>query len=104
MLRSQISVNLLLNATTRRNANGDPVGVVMVGQNITEMLKAQREATQVAEEMMQLIDTANAPIFGVDAHMQVNESKQSVALRQHEKSRNDDDVSLHARCCKIRQI
>ena len=32
------------------------IGVVMVGQNITEMLMAQREATRVAEDLMQLID------------------------------------------------
>ena len=54
-----VSVDLLLNATTRRDANGDVIGVVMVGQDITEMLMAQREATRVAEEMLQLIDTAS---------------------------------------------
>ena len=66
-----VSVDLLLNATTRRDANGDGViGVVMVGQDVTEMLTAQKEANRVAREMVMLIDTAsndNTPTITRDA-------------------------------------
>ena len=40
---------------------------------------AQAEHERVATELTQLIDTANAPIFGIDANLRVNEWNQSVA-------------------------
>jgi len=64
---------VLLNATTRRNANGEVVGVVGVGQDITELDNSRSEMTRVAEDLTQLIDTANAPIFGIDNEGNVNE-------------------------------
>ena len=66
-------VRVLLNATTRRNANGDVVGVVGVGQDITELDSYRSEMERVAEDLTLLIDTANAPIFGIDAQGNVNE-------------------------------
>jgi PAS domain S-box-containing protein len=59
-------VRVLLNATTRRNANSDIVGVVGVGQDITELDNYRSEMERVADDLTQLIDTANAPIFGID--------------------------------------
>ena len=57
---------LLVNATTRRNSAGNVVGVVAVAQDITEACKHDRAVAAMANELRQLIDTANAPIFGID--------------------------------------
>ena len=43
----------------RRNPDGKIIGVVGIGQDITGRIAQEREYTR-------LIDTANAPIFGVD--------------------------------------
>ena len=58
-------VEILLNATTRRDAMGAVVGVVGIGQDITARIAQEREYAR-------LIDTANAPIFGVDVNGHVN--------------------------------
>ena len=52
-------IEVLLNATTRRDEQGNVIGVVGIGQDITTRLAQEREYSK-------LIDTANAPIFGVD--------------------------------------
>jgi len=72
-------IMVLLNATTRRDAKGDIVGVVGVGQDITKMDAFRTEMERTATELTQLIDTANAPIFGVDTDGNVNEWNQMVA-------------------------
>jgi len=64
---------VLLNATTRRDVSGNVVGVIGVGQDITERKQAEQEKTRVAQELQTFIDTANAPIFGIDAKGRVNE-------------------------------
>jgi len=69
-------VDVLLNSTTRRDAYGQIVGVVGVGQDITELNKVLVEQASIANEMTQLVDTANAPIFGIDVHGKVNEWNQ----------------------------
>ena len=66
-------VEVLLNATTRRDVNGVVVGMIGVGQDITERKQVEEEKTRVAQELQTFIDTANAPIFGIDAHGLVNE-------------------------------
>jgi len=66
-------VDVLLNATTRRDVTGHVVGVIGVGQDITERKQAEQEKTRVAQELQTFIDTANAPIFGIDAKGRVNE-------------------------------
>jgi len=71
-------VMILLNATTRRNPEGKIVGVVGVGQDITELDQSRSEMESVSKELTQLIDTANAPIFGVDINGNVNEWNQKV--------------------------
>ncbi|MFT7246760.1 MAG: PAS domain S-box-containing protein, partial [Candidatus Azotimanducaceae bacterium] len=60
-------VDVLLNSTTRRSASGKTVGVVGVGQDITELNKVRVEQARIANELTQFVDTANAPIFGIDA-------------------------------------
>jgi PAS domain S-box-containing protein len=69
-------VDVLLNSTSRRDAAGHIVGVVGVGQDITELNKIRLEQESVAHDLTQLIDTANAPIFGIDAAGLVNEWNQ----------------------------
>ena len=58
-------VQILLNATTRRDEQGAVIGVVGIGQDITARIAQEQEYAR-------LIDTANAPIFGVDANGNVN--------------------------------
>ena len=69
-------VDVLLNSTTRRDASGIIVGVVGVGQDITELNKVRVDQANIAKELTQFIDTANAPIFGIDAQGKVNEWNQ----------------------------
>ena len=69
-------VDVLMNSTTRRDASGEIIGVVGVGQDITELNKVRVEQVNIANEMTQLVDTANAPIFGIDANGMVNEWNQ----------------------------
>ena len=66
-------VEVLLNATTRRDVSGAVVGMIGVGQDITERKQVEVEKTRVAQELQTFIDTANAPIFGIDAQGLVNE-------------------------------
>ena len=66
-------VDVLLNATTRRDVDGQVIGVIGVGQDITERKQVEVEKTRVAQELQTFIDTANAPIFGIDARGLINE-------------------------------
>ncbi len=66
-------VEVLLNATTRRDVSGAVLGMIGVGQDITERKQVEVEKTRVAQELQTFIDTANAPIFGIDAQGLVNE-------------------------------
>ena len=72
-------VEVLLNATTRVDAAGTIVGVVGVGQDITAINQSQAELTRVANDLRLLIDTANAPIFGIDTNGFVNEWNRKAA-------------------------
>lgn len=65
--------HLLVNATTRRDAENNVVGVVGVAQDVTEAVQRDRAVAGMAMELRQLIDTANAPIFGIDIDGNVNE-------------------------------
>jgi len=69
-------VDVLLNSTTRRDASGQTVGMVGVGQDITELNKVLVEQARISNDLTRLIDTANAPIFGIDANGKVNEWNQ----------------------------
>jgi PAS domain S-box-containing protein len=65
MTKAGVRLDVLLNATTRRDEQGKVIGVVGIGQDITGRIAQEREYTR-------LIDTANAPIFGVDTLGRVN--------------------------------
>ena len=70
-------VMVLLNSSTRRNAAGKITGVLGVGQDITEIDKLRTASESIAKELRQFIETANAPIFGIDAKGKVNEWNQT---------------------------
>eukprot|EP00930_Biecheleria_cincta_P039996 TRINITY_DN27442_c0_g1_i1.p1 TRINITY_DN27442_c0_g1~~TRINITY_DN27442_c0_g1_i1.p1 ORF type:complete len:2290 (+),score=499.19 TRINITY_DN27442_c0_g1_i1:44-6913(+) len=72
-------IELLLNATPRKNASGQVTGAIGVGQDISALRKAYDASNQVAEDLTRLIDTANAPIFGVDVNGLVMEWNRKVA-------------------------
>lgn len=48
-------------------------GVVGVAQDVTEAAHRDRAVSAMANELRQLVDTANAPIFGIDVKGNVNE-------------------------------
>ncbi len=50
-----------------------------MGQDITELDRYRSEMERVANDLTQLIDTANAPIFGIDDKGRVNEWNQKSA-------------------------
>ncbi len=66
--KDQRCVDVLLNATTRRDVSGNVVCVLGVGHNITEHKQVEMEKTRVAQELQSFIDTANAQIFRIDAN------------------------------------
>ena len=72
-------VMVLLNSSTRRDAEGNVVGVLGVGQDITEMDALRTSSESIAKELRQFIETANAPIFGIDSKGMVNEWNQTAA-------------------------
>jgi hypothetical protein len=62
MTKVGICLKVLLNATTQCDEQGNVIGVVGIGQDITGCLAQERKYSH-------LIDTANAPIFGVDTSL-----------------------------------
>ena len=65
--------HLLVNATTCCDAEGKLLGVVGDAQDVTESTKNNRDVSAMANELRQLVDTTNTPIFGIDVHGNVNE-------------------------------
>jgi PAS domain S-box-containing protein len=65
--------HLSVNATIRRDIKNNVVGIVAVAQDITDSVLRDRAVVGMALELRQLIDTANAPIFGIDVEGNVNE-------------------------------
>ena len=70
-------VMVLLNSSTRRDINGKIIGVLGVGQDITQIDNLRTVSVSIAKELRQFIETANAPIFGIDSHGLVNEWNQT---------------------------
>eukprot|EP00466_Bigelowiella_natans_P016915 jgi/Bigna1/142456/aug1.70_g17164 len=85
--RESKKVVVLLNASTRRNALGEPVGMIGVGQDITDLKTEQRKNEILRKEYERLIDDANAPIFGVDTSLHITEwNKKIVSVTGYKKS------------------
>jgi PAS domain S-box-containing protein len=70
-------VMVLLNSSTRRDANGKITGVLGVGQDITQIDTLRTASESIAKELRQFIETANTPIFGIDNKGLVNEWNQT---------------------------
>merc|ERR1719277_404484 len=70
---------ILLNATTRRGADGEVTGVIGVGQDITELRAVTAEQHRIADDLSRLIESANAPIFGVSVDGHVTEWNRKAA-------------------------
>ena len=64
---------LLLNVTTRRETNNNITGVVSVTQGVIDVIQHDRAVDAMANELRLLIDSANAPIFGIDVSGTVTE-------------------------------
>ena len=47
-----------------------------------QLMQQQKEYAQIAKDLRQLIDTANAPIFGIDSRGCVNEWNNKVRRRE----------------------
>ena len=71
--------HLLVNITPQRDMDNNIIGAVMMAQDVTEAVKRDRSVTGMALELRQLIDTANAPIFGIDCDMNVNEWNRKIS-------------------------
>ncbi len=57
---------LLTSVSPKRDYDEHVVGAVIFAQDITESSKHDRAVVSMANELRKLIDTANAPIFGID--------------------------------------
>ncbi|MDM8554732.1 circadian clock protein KaiC [Desulfococcaceae bacterium HSG7] len=78
---------ILLNATTRRDADGKIVGVIGVGQDITEIDEYRENQERTVREWVQFIDSANAPVFGVDVDCNITEwNKKTESLTGYAKA------------------
>jgi PAS domain S-box-containing protein len=71
--------HLLVNITPQRDMDNNIIGVVMIAQDVTEAVKRDRSVAGMALELRQLINTANAPIFGIDCDMNVNEWNRKIS-------------------------
>jgi PAS domain S-box-containing protein len=71
--KDQRRLEVILNVTPRTDESGNFVGVLCVGQDITVRKNMEVEKMSLAQELQTFIDTANAPIFGIDANGHVNE-------------------------------
>jgi PAS domain S-box-containing protein len=71
--------HLLVNATTRRDADGNINGVLGVAQDVSEAVQRDRAVASMASELRLLIETANAPIFGIDCEGNVNEWNKKIS-------------------------
>jgi PAS domain S-box-containing protein len=81
-------VEVLLNATTRRDVDGRNIGIISVGQDITDRKEEEVQMTRVAQELQTFIDTVNAPIFGIDENVLVNEwNNKAVEITVYSKTR-----------------
>jgi len=71
--KSNVTRHLLVNITPQHDMNNVVIGVILIAQDVTEAVERDRAVASMALELRQLIETANAPIFGIDIHGKVNE-------------------------------
>jgi PAS domain S-box-containing protein len=59
---------------------GNIVGVIGVAQDVTEVREQEKKTLANARELRLFVDTANAPIFGIDVEGRVNEWNNMTAI------------------------
>ena len=64
--KTNSSVRVLINITTRRDLDGNITGALAMGQDITRIDQNRKYSEAMAQELQSLIDTAYAPIFAID--------------------------------------
>ena len=68
------------------------MGMVVIAQDVTESVQRDRAVAGMALELRQLIDTANAPIFGIDVDGNVNEwNRQTQEITGYSKEETFDE-------------
>ena len=72
-------IDILLNATPRKDKDGFVIGVIGVGQDITGSKQVNMES-RMTHQLQVFIDTANAPIFGVGLDGLINEWNNKAVL------------------------
>jgi PAS domain S-box-containing protein len=78
---------VLWNVSSILGDNASPIATIAQGYDITELNKIRLEQESIALDMTLLVDTANAPIFGIDAHGRINEwNKQSEQITGYTKA------------------
>lgn len=78
--------DVLYNATVYRDTDGKILVSFIAVEDITERKKAEVESARIAQELTNLIDTANAPIFGIDKHGNVTEwNRTAVTITGYDK-------------------
>ncbi|MBW1694475.1 MAG: PAS domain S-box protein, partial [Deltaproteobacteria bacterium] len=77
--KNKEQLRVFISASPQYDEKDNIKGLVGMGVDITEMTRTRAEMERTATELTQLIDTANAPIFGVDVDGNINEWNQMVA-------------------------
>lgn len=91
--KNNTKIEIIANFSPRRSLNGEICGLIAIGQDITDLLKSKMKAEQISSELIQFIQKANAPIFGIDNHGLINEwNEMAVRLSGYEKN---EVIGLH---------
>lgn len=78
--------DVLYNATVHKDKTRQILVIFVAVIDITERKRAEVESARIAQELTNLIDTANAPIFGIDKDGRVTEwNRTAVAITGYEK-------------------
>ena len=66
-------IDMIASSSSWLDDDGKVVGAVLLAHDITDRKRLEVDKTSLAQELQTFIDTANAPIFGIDANGLVNE-------------------------------
>ena len=78
--KDKYRIDILFNATPRKDKNGIIIGVIGVGQDITGSKQVEIGESLMTQQLQVFIDTANAPIYGVDLDGLINEWNNKAVL------------------------
>ena len=73
-------IDILFNATPRKDKDGFVIGVIGVGQDITGSRQGEIGESLMTQQLQVFINTANAPIYGVDLDGLINEWNNKAVL------------------------